>query len=713
MKTPRNKRPLDAAEIADAAVTTALVLCLLAIGRLLALGSMLQMFASCIVAVLAARRRSRVVYISSAAAASLGIILGGLGPVSYAFLSGVFGWTVGQGLKRKWPAWATIAATIIIGWPLSTASLMLFYPAVALNQKLRDLVLDNIEDQFKGYANITRTLAKLPELLGLTRLADLVTSWATVLENIGQYLVEYWYLIIPASEFVSASGYAVAIYFIAKLILNRVDATLVEPRNLDLNTDTTPQPVPLKVRAEPLRRNGVIVANPIELEVRSGQHLVISGPNGAGKSTLLDTIAGIENSDLVERSGPVGLGSVGGTARVGQRPEAQVIGANMFEDLSWGVDEELDFDAVRKRFGLEHIEAQRSTADMSGGELQRLALASAMRRKPKLLLADEVTSMLDPQEQARVIENLASLEATAIVRTSHRDDVSVNDRIIRIEPLKRTDSAPETGPGCGTDNDTTAANPGAAESQLDFGLVATSVSDAEYLLDLDGVGYAHDVGKAWQHQVLSNIDMKIGKRELITIEGHNGSGKTTLARILAGLSEPTEGAITCAKDTRRALARQHVRLQLLRPTVALEIASLAGVRTDGQDLDHRNLQRRTRARNVQTAIGLFDLGHMLDRRIDSLSGGEQRRVLLAGLVARGVNLLILDEPLAGLDAGNRHELALTLERIRLAGTTIILITHDIDWQPIHRDRRYLIADGSLSELPVDSQTFGNGLGDTI
>jgi len=95
---PRRKGPLDAAELADASITAALVVALLAAGRILASGSLFQVIASFVVAVLAARRRGRAVVIATCAAASIALILGGLGPVSQAALAGVFGWCGGFGL---------------------------------------------------------------------------------------------------------------------------------------------------------------------------------------------------------------------------------------------------------------------------------------------------------------------------------------------------------------------------------------------------------------------------------------------------------------------------------------------------------------------------------------------------------------------------------------------------------------------------------------
>ncbi len=155
------------------------------------------------------------------------------------------------------------------------------------------------------------------------------------------------------------------------------------------------------------------------------------------------------------------------------------------------------------------------------------------------------------------------------------------------------------------------------------------------------------------------------------IHGHNGSGKSTLGWIMAGLTVPTTGS--CLIDGEPtdehvgevALAFQAARLQLMRSHVDLEVASAAG-------FSHRDEDR------VVAALGLVGLQPSLaKRRIDHLSGGQMRRVVLAGLLARSPRALILDEPLAGLDIGSQRGLLRLLERLRREqGLTLVVISHD-------------------------------------
>lgn len=210
---------------------------------------------------------------------------------------------------------------------------------------------------------------------------------------------------------------------------------------------------------------------------------------------------------------------------------------------------------------------------------------------------------------------------------------------------------------------------------------------------LDGVSHTHSAGTPWARQALSDLSLRFGTGDRVLITGANGSGKSTLAWILAGLIAPTEGTATRnglslvdeADDI--GLLLQHTRLQLLRPTVAAELGAF-GCSPE-------------RIRWAVEQIG-FPLS-MLDRPIDSLSVGQQRRVGLAVLLARGLPLMVLDEPMAGLDPDARDQLIAAIDRLPLR-TTIVTVTHDlVDSAPlgtrvIHLEQGRVATD----ESPVDA-----------
>ncbi len=136
---------------------------------------------------------------------------------------------------------------------------------------------------------------------------------------------------------------------------------------------------------------------PVTLSVEPGEHVAITGPNGSGKTTLMLMLAGRDpSSGTVERPGSVGLGRPGGTAVIMQHPESQVLGTRVADDVVWGLPPGMstDVNQLLTEVGLDGL-AERDTGGLSGGELQRLAVAAALAREPSLLIADEVTSMVD------------------------------------------------------------------------------------------------------------------------------------------------------------------------------------------------------------------------------------------------------------------------------------------------------------------------------
>ncbi len=646
-----NKGPLDATELADAAIAAALVFSLLAIGRLLAAGTAFQVLGTVVFAVLAARHRTRTVVLSVTGTALFTVLLGGIGPLTQSIVAGLFGWTGGVSLAKQRSIPRTILLTLLVAWPpVSLASVGFF----ALAGELRTLTFENVANQWDGMTNILGGLGNIVNWDG----ADSVKEWgAARLET----LFDWWPLALPFAQMWISILYALLVRRMTRRVLRGVNDALgtVEPLALESESSVV-APLPLSLTDSAIRRRDYVVNPSVSIAIDEGAHVAIAGRNGAGKSTLLDVLAGIVPNDDLQRPGTPGLGHVGGTAYVSQRPEGQVLAPTVSEDIRWGAPGDVDVDGTLALVGLEGF-GDRLTSELSGGELQRLALASALARQPSLLLADEITSMLDPQGRDQVNGLLRTINdgGVAVVRTSHlAEDLHEADEIVTI---------------------------GEPQVHEPLGLLNT-IYVGRPLLTLSDVSYVYDKGKPWERQVLVDIDMTIHSGELLLITGSNGSGKSTLARIIAGLRSPTSGNIDIGKRARtpgassddkpveiwRAIAFQHARLQLLRPTVEAELRSLAGA----HDVNERGRQSAERIPVAVAALGLTDL---LESRVDALSGGQQRRVLLAGLLARGADLFVLDEPLAGLDDDGRAQLADVVDDLRRRGAAVIVVSHDTSW----------------------------------
>jgi energy-coupling factor transport system ATP-binding protein len=420
----------------------------------------------------------------------------------------------------------------------------------------------------------------------------------------------------------------------------------------------------------------------LSLEIRGGEHVAITGPNGSGKTTLMLILAGRNpTSGAVERPGEVGLGKLGGTALVLQHPESQVLGTRVADDVVWGLPQgtEIDVDRLLGEVGLEGL-AERDTGSLSGGELQRLALAAALAREPALLVADEVTTMVDQQgrdDLLGVLSGLTKRHRTALVHITHYNN--------------EADSAQRT-----IDLSDSPDNTGMVEtSSAPIPTVAADHQQQAPVLELLGVGHEYGNGTPWAKTALRDVSFAVQQGDGVLIHGGNGSGKSTLAWIMAGLTIPTTGA--CLMDGRPmheqvgavALSFQAARLQLMRSRVDLEVASAAGFSPRDED-------------RVAAALGVVGLDPTLaKRRIDQLSGGQMRRVVLAGLLARSPRALILDEPLAGLDAASQRGLLRLLEDLRRErGLTVVVISHDFVGLEDLCPRTLHLRNGTLESMPA-------------
>jgi energy-coupling factor transporter ATP-binding protein EcfA2 len=219
------------------------------------------------------------------------------------------------------------------------------------------------------------------------------------------------------------------------------------------------------------------------------------------------------------------------------------------------------------------------------------------------------------------------------------------------------------------------------------------------VLEVGDVGHVYAAGTPWATTALRNVTFAVHHGDGVLIHGGNGSGKSTLAWIMAGLTAPTTGA--CLLNGRAvteqvgavALSFQATRLQLMRGRVGDEVASAAGF----------SPRDTARVASSLAAVGL-DAG-LADRRVDQLSGGQMRRVVLGGMLARTPSVLILDEPLAGLDAASQHGLLRLLEDLRHRhGLTMVVISHDFAGLEDLCPRTIELSDGALQPVPASSGT---------
>jgi energy-coupling factor transport system ATP-binding protein len=408
---------------------------------------------------------------------------------------------------------------------------------------------------------------------------------------------------------------------------------------------------------------GAPVLDDVSLELADGEHAVLLGPSGSGKSTLLRALAGlVPHFHGGVFSGRVVVGGIdtretrpaqlaGTVASVFQDPEDQIVMAKVANEVAFGlenigapsaeiwsrVDEALAF------VGAEPL-AGRLTSELSGGELQRVALASALALRPQLLLLDEPTSQLDPETAEAFFDLVEGLPCAVLVSEQRpARPLAHVDRVFFMDGGRIVLDAPR-------------------EEALEW----LAANRPLYLPHAPGlVCAARGVRFSYGDRlVLDDASLEVRRGEVVALVGPNGAGKTTLAQIAAGLLEPDAGTVThgraayLAQDPGRHVVTEHV----------LDEVAL------GSD--------ESRARVVLAKLGL---GDRLDRHPRDLSSGERERLALAAVLATDPELLVLDEPTRGVDPERKAELA---QLLRSEGATrgTLVVTHDLPWASEVADR---------------------------
>lgn len=660
---PRPTGSLQPVELANAAVMAAVCSAIAVIVVTLPFAFPLSLLATVPMALLAYRHRLRVLVAATVAGTIIAFLVINLGGLLVVVGSAYTGGLVGIVKRRGGGAPTAFCAAVVAGTVFGLFGVV----ALTALSRLRNLIFETITGAADGVAAI---IGVVPPLAPLAEgLRDIVAT-----------LTQFWPVLVIATSITVISFIAMVGWWALTRVLVRLRG-VPDVHKLDFAEDDRPvEPVPVAFRDVCFRYPGADhdSVGPLTLTVKGGEHLAITGANGSGKTTMLLLLSGrAATSGTLERPGAVGLGQFGGTAVVLQHPESQVLGTRVVDDVVWGLPSgvTVDVDGLLAEVGLAGL-GERDTGGLSGGQLQRLAIAAALAREPRLLIADEITSMVDQPGRdtlRSMMTGLTQRHDTTLVTITHYDDEAASaDQTVNLTQHRGHADMVRRVP---------APAPTAAAAH----------HTGDTLLEVTAVSHRYNCGTPWESTALRNIDLVVGEGDGVLIHGLNGSGKSTLAWIMAGLLVPTSGE--CLLDGRPmadqvgavALSFQAARLQLMRSRVDLDIASAAGF--DPQD-----------RRRVEQALGSVGLDPTLGcRRIDLLSGGQMRRVVLAGLLARNPRAIILDEPLAGLDAVSRRGLLTLLSDTRRdTGLTVIVISHDFSGLEELCPRTLHLCDGVLT-----------------
>jgi len=493
-----------------------------------------------------------------------------------------------------------------------------------------------------------------------------------------------------------------------------------------------------------------------------GEMVGIMGASGAGKSTLAKCL----NRLIPEFEG----GQFHGIVRIGRRSvehlracEAAAEVGMVFQDFEaqlFSTSVQLEVAFAMEQVGMERAEMvrrlgpaleavglagfeHRDPTSLSGGEKQRLAIASVLALRPSIIVLDEPTTDLDPEGKAEVFALIGRLrdQGLSLIVIEHESEELLRaDRIIILrggevaadgpparvmtdfELLERCDIRPPSlnrvlhmmGIGGHADSVDKAydaivrAYPSLRDTQARGDEVASAApsdkteASGRPLVEIAGLSFSYPGGT----RALDNIDLTIGPGDFLAIVGQNGSGKTTLAKQIVGLLRPDEGAVMLEGRDRAALrpaeTAREVAYVFQNPDHQISAATVWDEVTFGpRNFGMQEDEIEHRCAEVLDAVGLNDVR---DSDPFLLSKGERQRVAVASVLALRPRLLILDEPTTGLDHREQRRMMALVRQLNRDGIAIVMITH-APWLVAEYARRVVLMrkgrklfDGGVAEF---------------
>jgi energy-coupling factor transport system ATP-binding protein len=518
----------------------------------------------------------------------------------------------------------------------------------------------------------------------------------------------------------------------------------------------------------------------INLDIKQGTFTAVLGANGSGKSTLAKllngilvptggsvTVAGMNTASdehIYDVRRNIGM--------VFQNPDNQIVAAIVEDDVAFA-PENLGIEPaeIRKRVD----EAMKTVGiydkrlhaphQLSGGQKQRVAIAGVIAMQPQCIVLDEPTAMLDPVGRREVMSTVHRLceekGITVILITHYMEEAAQAQRVIVMDDgLIAMDCTPKEVFS-------------QVERMKSFGLEVPQVTELAYLLRKSGADlpadllteeecadqlygllkgktakpsakpdsettdsetktpitavetrdltYKYSVDTPFEHTALNGVSLKINAGEFIGIIGHTGSGKSTLIEHINGLIKPTGGQILLFdkdiwsknSDLRgvrftAGLAFQYPEYQLFEETVRKDIAY--GPKNMG--LSDEEIEQRV----LEAAKDMGVSEEWLERSPFDLSGGQKRRVALAGVIAMRPKVLILDEPTSGLDPRGRDSILSHIARLHKNANgelTVILVTHSMDDIVKYADRIMVMGGGDVKLFDRTRRVFSQENADKL
>ncbi|WP_294344032.1 ABC transporter ATP-binding protein [uncultured Clostridium sp.] len=499
--------------------------------------------------------------------------------------------------------------------------------------------------------------------------------------------------------------------------------------------------------------------NNINIDIEEGDFILLCGKTGCGKSTLLRhlknslvphgekegiiTYKGVEIDKLDRRVDASEIGYVL------QSPDNQIVTDKVWHELAFGMESlGYDSDTIRVRvaemasyFGIENW-FYKKTTELSGGEKQILNLAAIMTMNPKVLILDEPTSQLDPIAAMEFLQTVKKINldlGITVILSEHRleEVFTMADRVIvmslgkvlaNTEPRKIAQEISSSRDDIMTmlpttvklfmkvkgDSDDVSKCPISIrdgrrwlgnycrflniDNRISNTFSKEDSKEKDILLKLDNVWFKYEKdGK----DIIKNLSLNIEEGEIFSIVGGNGTGKSTTISIMAGINRPYKGKILYKNKKIEsykskelfykniAVLSQNPDSIFVKKTVKLDLFEV---------LDGVKISKEEKKKNVDKIVRLLEIENILDMHPYDLSGGEKQKAALGKILLLEPKLLILDEPTKGIDNFYKGKIIKILKDLKEKGTTIVIVTHDVEFAAEVSTRCGMFFDGNVISM---------------
>lgn len=500
----------------------------------------------------------------------------------------------------------------------------------------------------------------------------------------------------------------------------------------------------------------------VSLSISQGEYLVLCGKSGSGKTTLLRHLKSVlaphgkksghvlfcgqelEAVTLRNQSSKIGF--------VMQNPEDQIVTDKVWHELAFGLESlGTDQRVMRLRvaemasyFGIQSW-FHRDVRELSGGQKQLLNLASIMAMQPQVLILDEPTSQLDPIAAADFLNTVCKINrelGTTVILSEHRlENIFPNaDRVVVMEQGKvLADGNPRSiGQKLAREHsDLFVSLP--APMQIYYGVQKSTLpcpltvregrnwlsesfhGETPKITRIDkpnaeqetaaGVLEMKDVWFRYEKDapdILKGVSLQVPANSLFAIVGGNGTGKSTTLKAACGICKPYRGRIKIfGKPLKKykttelfqnclAMLPQDPQCLFVKKTVKEDLWEM---------LAEENLPQQEKETLIQTVVSQCGIANLLESHPYDLSGGEQQKAALAKVLLCRPKILLLDEPTKGIDNFYKIQLARIFQMLKETGTTIIMVTHDVEFCAQYADSVSMFFDGAVLTTSAPGNFF--------